>query len=202
MVDLGGQPGRPANLFRITPAGAHWLGLNPLPALISPAQLVVHDVFVVAASLRVPLADRYRLLRVTEPAEEPEKGEKTTYHRITRRSLSRARQRGLSGEKLAGFLRRATHDRLPAKVDAALLRWDQHRGSVRVSKGAVLRVEDAAVLGIMRSDSVIGPLLSDLLSPQAVLVSEANLPKILAVLQELGYAIDVEEPRSRSNGQR
>ena len=78
---------------------------------------------------------------------------------------------------------------MPPRVAAALTRWDQHGGAVRVSKGAVLRVEDASMLASLRADPAIAPLLGDLLSAQAVLVSEADLARLLAAIQEMGYNI-------------
>jgi hypothetical protein len=56
----------------------------------------------------------------------------------------------------------------------------------------VLRVHDANILGLLRADPVLRPLLGELLSAQAVLVSEANLPRVVAALQELGYDVRVE----------
>jgi len=55
-----------------------------------------------------------------------------------------------------------------------------------------LRVEDADTLAKLRSDPVAAPLLGDLISAQAVLVGETNLPKLLKVLDQLGYAVKVE----------
>jgi len=56
----------------------------------------------------------------------------------------------------------------------------------------VLRVEDASTLAALRGDPVIAPLLGDLLSAQAVLVSDADLPRLLKALEELGYTARVE----------
>jgi hypothetical protein len=63
---------------------------------------------------------------------------------------------------------------------------------VRIDKGALLRVEDASVLATLRADPVIGPLLGELISAQAVLVSVANLPRLVAALAQLGYSAKVE----------
>ena len=78
---------------------------------------------------------------------------------------------------------------MPPRVAAALIRWDQHGGAVRVTRGAVLRVEDANILAVLRSDPALAPLLGELISAQAVVVTEANLPKALAALKDLGYEV-------------
>jgi hypothetical protein len=162
--------------------------------------LTVADDFIVTAPLLLPLLDRFRLLRFTEPVSGLDSDKlnrsyelgQPTRHRITRGSLARARASGVKAEAILGFLRRTAHGRVPSRVEAALLRWDQHGGAVRITRGAVLRVEDASILSSLRSDSAIAPLLGDLLSAQAVLVSEANLSKVLKALEELGYTARVE----------
>jgi hypothetical protein len=113
-------------------------------------------------------------------------------HRITRESLSRARTEGLKAQVLLKFLEHASGGSVPERLATGLERWDQHQGTVRVSRGAVLRVEDAAILARMRADPVLRGLLGELLSAQAVLVRETHLPRVLAALQELGYQVRVE----------
>jgi hypothetical protein len=152
----------------------------------------VHDDFTISAPLRAPLSDRYRLLLFTEPAMTGYRMGQPTRHRITRGSLAGARAAGLNTEGIQQFLRRASGNPLPARVAASLTRWGQHGGSVRITKGAVLRVEDADILAKLRSDPVAAPLLGDLISAQAVLVSEEDLPAILKVLDQLGYTAKVE----------
>jgi hypothetical protein len=188
-----GSPGEgQAEAFRLTAAGAAWLS-DTMPAeLPRPARLAVHDDFTIRAPLWTPLHDRYRLLRFTEPAMTGSRPGQPTRHRITRGSLAGARAAGLSTDGIQQFLRRASGSPLPERVAASLTRWGQHGGSVRISRGAVLRVEDADTLAKLRSDPVVAPLLGDLISAQAVLVSEASLPKLLKVLEQLGYAAKVE----------
>jgi hypothetical protein len=65
-------------------------------------------------------------------------------------------------------------------------------GDVRLTRGAVLRVRDAAMLATLRADPVIAPLLGELISAQAVLVGEANVSRLLAVLQDSGYDVSLD----------
>ncbi len=195
-VALAGGEGSPLS-FRLTTGGAYWLAGSGLPEAYPPTHLVVDEDFSIAAPLLVPLFDRFRVLRFTEAVpgpglpEQPTQGG-ITRHRITRHSLSVARAHGLRGEKIVQFLRHATGGRLPARVETALVRWDEHGGAVRISKGAVLRVQDASLLAALRADSVVAPLLGELLSAQAALVKEADLPRLLSALAELGYTTRVE----------
>ncbi len=183
-----GQP----QSFRLTQLGAAWLGGRPPAELPRPARLAVDDQFAISAPLLVPLLDRFRLLRFTEPAVEPVELGQPTRHRITRGGLARARAAGVRAEAIVEFLQRASGGHVPPRVAAALARWDQHGGAVRITRGAVLRVEDASILAALRADAAVAPLLGDLLSAQAALVSEADLPKLLKALDELGYTAKVD----------
>ncbi len=192
--------------FRISKLGAAWLS-GTLPAdLPRPARLTVGEDFLITAPLLCPLLDRFRLLRFTDPEPNAPEGPvlgRSTRHRIHRSSLARARSNGVKPEAVLEFLKHATNGRVPPRVAAGLVRWEEHtrtatagpRGGgvpVRVTKGAILRVADAATLAALRADPVLAPLLGELLSAQAVLVPEANLPRLLAALTELGYAAKVD----------
>jgi hypothetical protein len=178
--------------FCLTEAGAAWLGQRSPRELPRPALLSIDEQFVITAPLLLPLLDRFRLLRFTEPVSEPYVVGRPTRHRITRGGLARARGGGVGAQAITEFLQRASGGRTPARVIAALARWDQHGGAVRITRGAVVRVEEASILSALRADPAVAPLLGDLLSAQAALVREADLPKLLKALEELGYTVKVE----------
>jgi hypothetical protein len=187
-LDAAAEPG----LFRLTSFGAGWLKDRTPAELPRPARAAAGDDFVVVAPLTLPLIDRFRLLRFTEPQLEDHVPGQPTRHRITRGSLARARAGGVKPGAIVEFLRRATGGRLSPRVATALARWGQQSGAVRVSRGAVLRVGDASILAALRADPAIAPLLGEMISAQAVLVSEANLPRLLAVIEETGYTVKAD----------
>lgn len=197
----GSRLGGAESVFRLTRFGAAWLTGRTPADLPRPARLTVSDEFVVTAPLLCPLLDRFRLLRFTDPLTEKtaavsENSESltptATRHRITRSSLVRARSGGVKAEAVREFLQRATGSRVAPKVAAGLARFDQQAGVVRVSRGAVLRVADASLLATLRADPVIAPLLGDLISAQAVLVGEAHLARLLTLLKESGYDLNLD----------
>lgn len=189
---LGEGAGGQELLFRLTPAGARWLGRPASGDLPAPGRLMVDERFIVTAPLLLPLFDRFRLLRFTEPVGEPYEPGRPTRHRITRGGLARARASGVTARAIVEFLQRASAGRVPPRVVAALTRWDQHGGAVRITRGAVLRVADAAILATLRGDPALAPLLGDLLSAQAVIVREEHLPRVMGALEELGYTIHMD----------
>jgi hypothetical protein len=189
VLALGEGTNGDAESFRLTRFGTAWLADRTPAELPRPARLGIDERFVISAPLLLPLLDRFRLLRFTEPATEAFELGQPTQHRITRGGLARGRAGGVRAAAIDEFLRRASGGRVPARVSAALARWEQHGGAVRVTRGAVLRVEEAAILATLRSDSALAPLLGDLLSAQAVVVPEANLSRVMTALKELGYEI-------------
>ncbi len=193
-----GQDPEAGAVFRLTPYGAAWLAGAAPAELPRPERPSVGEDFVVTAPLRCPLLDRFRLLRFTDPLplaageRDSRQPPAATQHRISRGSLARARASGLKPDAIAQFLARAAGGRVPARVTAALIRFDQAGGAVRVTRGAVVRVADASILAALRADPAIAPLLGELLSAQAVLVSEVNLEELLVVLRETGYTVKLE----------
>ncbi len=179
--------------FRLTHVGLAWLGVAAVPDPPRPARLTFEDDLTIVAPLTLPLMDRFRLLRFTEPvAGSGQAIPGATKHRISRESLARARAEGVKAQALQKYLDEASGGKTPGRISAGLERWDQHSGTVRVSRGAVLRVEDASTLSLLRADPVVRPLLGEMLSAQAILVSEANLPQVMAALRELGYGVKVD----------
>ena len=187
-LDAAATPG----FFRLTSFGAAWLNGRLPAALPRPARAMVGDDFMVVAPLTLPLIDRFRLLRFTEPHFDSYAPGQPTRHRITRGSLARARAGQVKPEAIVEFLRHATGGRLSPHVAAALVRWGEQSGAVRISMGAVLRVEDASILAALRADPAIAPLLGEMISAQAVLVSETSLPRLLAIVQETGYTVKTD----------
>jgi hypothetical protein len=151
--------------------------------------LTIDAHFAIAAPLLLPLRERRRLLRVSEPDAEASQWGRPTRHRLTRRSLARARGAGIKPAAVLAFLQKASGGSVPPQVVAALESWGRQRGAVSLRRGAVLRVEDASVLATLRSDPVLAPLLRELLSAQAALVREQDVPKVLSALEELGYVV-------------
>ncbi|MDQ1301398.1 MAG: Helicase 3 protein [Chloroflexota bacterium] len=178
--------------FCLTEFGAAWLGRPLARDLPRPARLSIDDQFVITAPLLLPLLDRFRLLRFTEPGAESSELGRPTRHRITRGGLARARAGGVAAPAIVEFLQRASGGHVPPRVAAALARWDQHGGAVRITRGAVLRVADANILAALRADPAVAAALGDLLSAQAAIVPEADLPKLLQALDELGYTVKAE----------
>ncbi len=100
------------SIFRLTSFGAAWLNGRSPAELPRPTRAVVGDDFVVAAPLTLPLIDRFRLLRFTEPEFDGYEPGQPTRHRITRGSLARARAGGVKPEAIVEFLRHTTGGRL------------------------------------------------------------------------------------------
>ena len=113
-------------------------------------------------------------------------------HRITRGSLAHttSRGRGEAGCDPGVF---APYDGRQALAPRCVEHW--HAGVNRAAPCASARAPcytwrmPASWPGWFRADPAIAPLLGRLISAQAVLVSEANLPRLLAIVQDTGYTV-------------
>jgi hypothetical protein len=103
------------------------------------------------------------------------------------RSLALARRGGITPEQISAFLARASGGRAPHKVLAALQRWGERSGSVRLEPGVVLRVDRPETLNALRREPAIAPLLGEVLGPQTVLVPRDNVGQVRRWLLEQGY---------------
>ena len=89
-LDAGATP----SVFRLTSFGAAWLSNRTPAAFPRPARAVVGEDFMVVAPLTLPLIERFRLLRFTDPQFDGYEPGQPMRHRITRGSLARRARAG------------------------------------------------------------------------------------------------------------
>jgi hypothetical protein len=192
VTDLGFEGDlRQPTAFRLADTGIAWLGLAPTPVHKPPlasqptsSGLVVRDDFTVRVSPDANLYTRFQLARFTDFL-----GRETNHinYRISPSSLARAQGQGISPDQVMAFLQRVSGDPIPAKILGGLQTWHKRRGSIRLERGVVLRVDRPETLKALRRDPVVGPLLGEELGPGAVLVPRENVRQVRRWLMERGY---------------
>jgi hypothetical protein len=192
VTDLGfeGDPRQPT-AFRLAETGLAWLGLAPTPGDQRPLEsqptapdLVVRNDFTVRVSPEASLYTRFQLARFTDFLR------RETNHidyRISPSSLARAHGQGINTDQVMAFLQRVSGDPIPAKILDGLQTWQKRRGSIRLERGVVMRVDQPETLKAMRRDPVVGPLLGEELGPRAALVPRENVGQLRRWLMERGY---------------
>jgi hypothetical protein len=115
-------------------------------------------------------------------------------YRITERSVRRALDAGRTGDQLATFV--ATRSRTPVPqalrylIDDAARRHGVLRAGVA---GAYLRCDDESLLTRVLSDRAVAALNLRRIAP-TVVIAEAPVTRVLAVLREAGFAPAAESP--------
>ncbi|MCB9124300.1 MAG: hypothetical protein H6643_07260 [Caldilineaceae bacterium] len=100
--------------------GGHWLGSDvPQPEEHPAAAITLSEDFLVTLEPGVSLADRFRVERFAQWQQSYP----TFIYQITQRTLKRAAERGLTGARIAGFLRQRARGSAP-RVLAAVERYD------------------------------------------------------------------------------
>ncbi len=191
LTDLDG--GSPPAFFRLSPAGAAFLGLTPLPSETEPAQLTLRPDFTV----RVPPARRYerfQLARVADwvsspLAREAERG--LFLYRLTPNSLERGRRQGIPVARVLEFLARVTAAPVPRSVAAALTRWEARGAEARLERVVLLRFSDEKLMDEVVSAPAARRLVRERVGPAAALVREQDWPRLAAALGEMGLLPEI-----------
>lgn len=171
---------QPAGAFRLTPWAAG-LGLpgGPLPAEGAPEPLALEPPLTVKVPPGASLYDRFQVERF---ADLEERREGTLIYRVTPTSAARAHRQGIEAGRIAAFLERAGGP-LPGEFAAAL----EEVARVQLRRGVVVQMPSPEALAELRAAPEMRGLLGDTLGEAVVMVQEAELGRLLAVLRELGY---------------
>lgn len=190
LVDLGtGMEGGPPVAFRLTPAGAAFLGMEgpqPEPEQGLPSLTVRPDLTVLAPAVR-----RYERFQLSRIADWVRTGDPYIY-RLTAGSLERARQQRISPERVVAFLEEVTERGVSPSLRNALSRWARHGSQVRIERGVLLRVGDEALMGEVLRNPAVRRLVRERLGPTAALVAPADWPRLVEVLVEQGLLPGLE----------
>jgi hypothetical protein len=187
LTDVGAAGlGDPPSAFRITPAGAAFLGLAGPPPAQPSASLALRPDFTVLA----PAARRYERFQLSRVAEWVRTGDPFVY-RITPASLDRARQQGIPVARVLDFLAQATGAPVPHAVEAALTRWEVRGAQARIERVILLRLSSEDLMAQVASSPATRRLIQEQVGPAAALVREADWPRLVAALGEMGLLPDV-----------
>lgn len=184
LLDLGSPtPTLPPDRFRLTAAGAAWLGLASAPDLPAPAPIELRA----DGSLRVPTGrhyERFQLSRIAQPIPgDPQR------YRLTPRALNTGKQQRIPLQRVLEFLEEATGNPLPEALCAAISQAYQGAAPASLERLWILRVREPALLdspGLRR-------FIQERLSPHAALVRRADRERVIAQLAQQGLLPDVEE---------
>jgi len=196
LTDLGAAaPDEPPDAFRLTPAGAAFLGLAAPPPEPEPAPLALHSDFTVLA----PPARRYerfQLARVADWVTSPlvggaEGGGDPFVYRLTPASLERARRQGIPVARVLKFLSQVTDAPVRRFVEAALTRWETRGAEARLERAVLLRLANEELMAQVTSYPPTRRLIHEQIGPTVALVRERDWPRLVVALGEMGLLLDI-----------
>jgi hypothetical protein len=182
----------PHPTFRLTLAGAAFLGLADLPPEPEPSPLALQSDFTVL----VPPARRYerfQLARVADWVTSPLPGEIEGgfVYRLTPTSLDRARQQGIPVARVLKFLSHTTGAPVPRPVEAALTRWETRGAEARLDRVVLLRLSNEKLMAQVTSSPLTRHLIREQVGPAAALVRDQDWPRLITALGQMGLLLDV-----------
>jgi hypothetical protein len=194
MVELGEDQNNEVVAFRPTPAGRAFAQVRSFPYPAGPAEARIR--IYADATIAVPASvNRFTRFQVARLADwEPLAIKETTYrHRLTPRSLARARAAGILLERALSFLAGRSGRPLPEPVRNAVEAWEEHGAQIQLREVKLLQVQDEAVLDRLRAAPNVRPLLGEAVGPLAVIVRTTDWPRLISAIAELGLLSEVED---------
>ncbi len=185
----------PLAAFRLTLAGAAFLGMAEPPPEPEPAPMALRSDFTVLAP-PARCYERFQLARVADWVTSPlaggtEGGGASFVYRLTPTSLERARRQGIPVARVLEFLGRVTGAPVPRFVEAALTRWEARGAEARLEQTVLLRLSSEGLMAQVASSPRTRHLIREQVGPKAALVRERDWPRLVAALGELGLLADV-----------
>ncbi|MBL8058859.1 MAG: helicase-associated domain-containing protein, partial [Anaerolineales bacterium] len=183
--------GPAATAFRLTPAGAAFLGRADWLAVDSPpaaTQIQLGADAVIRAPAALAPYQRFRVARISKWLGLDEA---TYLYRLTPGALRRAQKQGVELGRIVDFLREiAAEPGLPPTLLSALERWARAGQEAAVQEMTVLRLRSPELLETLRRTPRFNEWIGRPLGPAAVEVRPEAADRVRALLAELGILAD------------
>ncbi len=180
----------PSHVFRLTTAGAAYLGLVEPPAEPETTRMVLRSDFTVLA----PPTPRYERFQLSRIADWVRTGSRYVY-RLSPTSLEHARQQGIPVARVLAYLKQVSGAPAPRPIEAALTRWDERGAEARLQRAVLLRTSSPELMEEVVSSTRIRRFIRERIGPTAVLIREQEWPRIAAALGDMGLLPEVIDLR-------
>lgn len=175
-------------VYRLAQRTLDWLaGKAPAGTDVRVPMVVQAD-----ATLLVPHnTDRYQRFQVARFADpQPLTAGKPYFYLITPSSLKRAKEQGISPERVIQFLATASGRAIPATTKRGIERWAEQGVEGRLEKVVILRVKDKDILDKLQANPKTRPFLGERLGDLAAVISLENWQELQRASAQLGLLLD------------
>ncbi|MEE2709609.1 MAG: helicase-associated domain-containing protein [Gemmatimonadota bacterium] len=188
---FGHRKGVPTSLV-ITPPGRSVLGNRPWVEegtwaeafLVQPTYEVI-----VPHTLQLAIRDELELFSDLIGAD------RTLTYRVTRETVYRAGDEGMSGAAIIAFLERRSEKQLPQNVEYSIREWAENYGQVYFMEVFLLRAEDPEIARHIKAHKQLAPFVLGEVGPDALIVERHRYREIMNILRSLDFM-----PRSQVVG--
>jgi hypothetical protein len=192
-IDLGGTSAQQyAISFRLTPVSGILFNGQPAPTTEEEKQAVeIRPDGRITVPRQASPALRYQISRFCTWLALDEGG----YHYfLSPTSLQQAGKQGLTLKHVQTLLAEASDDKVPPRLLKALQRWGKRGREAHLEQGAILRVENAALLDDLFARRATARYLGERLGPTAAAMRDRDLQSLLAAAARFGLLIDPLPP--------
>ncbi|MBT5876669.1 MAG: hypothetical protein HOH43_24810 [Candidatus Latescibacteria bacterium] len=111
----------------------------------------------------------------------------TLTYRITRDTVYRAGDAGMSGEAIIAFLERHSHKEIPQNVEYSVREWGENYGQVYFMDVFLLRTTEPELARHIKAHSQLAPYVLGEVAPDALIVERHRYREMMEVLRNLGF---------------
>ncbi len=119
----------------------------------------------------------------------------TSTYRITRDSVYRAGDEGMSGEAIIAFLKRHSEKAIPQNIEYSIHSWSDTYGQVFFMDVFLLRTENAEIASHIKAHRDLSPFIQGEVAPNALIIKRHRYRELMDLLRKNGYM-----PRSQVIG--
>jgi hypothetical protein len=193
-------PGAGADAYRLTPEGAYLLGI---PGAEPPEERPTESVFIVQANAEIfltPYLDAATLFHLLMITETPAKAASGNVVSLTRESIRRALDQGISPRDILDFLRTRARTGIPQNVEYLINEVGEKHGHIHIGRAQMyLQVDSPIVLKEIQSRKELKGYFVRTLGDTVAILNAAEPDKLLKELRKAGYLpISDDAPKQTS----
>lgn len=189
-----------AAAYHLTPLGAFLLGIPGAPA---PAEIPAEDKFIVQANAEIfvpPFLEPSTLFHLLMITDVPAKGATGNVVTLTRESIRRALDYGLTGKELIEFLTAHGRTGIPQNVEYLINEVGGKHGHIHIGRAKMyVQVDSPLVLKELEARRELKGYFVRALSDTVAILNADDPDKLLRELRKAGYLpISDDAPKSRA----